>query len=423
MATQSLTEYERRRLENIRRNDEMMASLKIHSRLSELSAASKRQRIEKKSYKVSPEKKPKTETPIVIRRSLRARGMPPDMAGLTNEFPEPPLKPSKEQPSSELSPRVLGPLSMRDAYRGSGSDEALVRTICKEFKLDSLIDCEEDRQNDCNDELLSNLNDEIVGICGDNVLSCSFRSGSVKVKGSVDPESFSLDPENIARVVPGKIMVVRFFPTIEMTIIAAGNKFGDVGFWDVESRNEDDDGVYLYHPHSAPVSGIVVQPFSLTKMYTSSYDGVIRMMDLEKGVFNLVYSSEDAIFSLFQQPNDPNSIYFSEGRELLNMWDVRAGKASASWSLHESRINTIDFNSANINVMATSSTDGTACLWDLRKMDMGKPRAFRVLSHKRGVQSAYFSPSGSCLATTSFDDNVGVLSGANFEDISMIPPF
>ena len=44
MASQALTEYERKRLENIRRNDEMMAALKLQSKASELSAASKRQR-------------------------------------------------------------------------------------------------------------------------------------------------------------------------------------------------------------------------------------------------------------------------------------------------------------------------------------------------------------------------------------------
>lgn len=39
-----MTEYERRRLENIRRNDEMMAALKLQSRAAELSATAKRQK-------------------------------------------------------------------------------------------------------------------------------------------------------------------------------------------------------------------------------------------------------------------------------------------------------------------------------------------------------------------------------------------
>lgn len=44
-SSQKLTEYERKRLDNIRRNDEMMAALKVHSKATELStASSKRQR-------------------------------------------------------------------------------------------------------------------------------------------------------------------------------------------------------------------------------------------------------------------------------------------------------------------------------------------------------------------------------------------
>ncbi|KAL7190942.1 hypothetical protein ACSBR2_023086 [Camellia fascicularis] len=143
-------------------------------------------------------------------------------------------------------------------------------------------------------------------------------------------------------------------------------------------------------------------------------------MDVEKEIFDLVYSSDHAIFSISQRTNDAKSLYFSEGHGVLNIWDERAGKSSASWILHEDRINTIDFNSKNTDIMATSSTDGTACIWDLRNIDADKPKCLKTVNHKRAVHSAYFSPSGSYLATTSIDDNVGLLTGANFEDITMI---
>ncbi|OMO90982.1 WD repeat-containing protein 76-like protein [Corchorus olitorius] len=43
MASQKLTEYERKRLENINRNEEMMAALKVQSKVASLAAISKRQ--------------------------------------------------------------------------------------------------------------------------------------------------------------------------------------------------------------------------------------------------------------------------------------------------------------------------------------------------------------------------------------------
>lgn len=125
-------------------------------------------------------------------------------------------------------------------------------------------------------------------------------------------------------------------------------------------------------------------------------------MDGEKEVFDLVHSCDEAIFSLSQQPNNSTSLYFGEGQGGLNVRDIRAGKSSKNWMLHEKRINTIDFCSQNPNIMATSSTDSTACIWDLRRMSAHKPETLRTVNHGRAVYSAYFSPSGSSLATTRY---------------------
>ncbi|GMP35564.1 hypothetical protein CsSME_00007949 [Camellia sinensis var. sinensis] len=229
------------------------------------------------------------------------------------------------------------------------------------------------------------------------------------VQGCVDLESMGLELENIARVMPGRVLVLRFFPSMDMKLIAVGNKFGNVGFWDFDAKNEDGDGIYLYCPYPWLVSEIVVKPFSISKVYTSCYDGFIRLMDVEKEIFDPVYSSDHAIFSISQRTNDAMSLYFSEGHGVLNMWDEREGKSLASWILHEDRINTVDFNSENTDIMETSSTDGTACIWDLRNIDANKPKCLKTVNHKRAVHSAYFSPSGSYLATARYVTFLGLV--------------
>lgn len=135
-------------------------------------------------------------------------------------------------------------------------------------------------------------------------------------------------------------------------------------------------------------------------MFSCGYDGSIRLMDVDKEMFDLAYASDDSIFSISQRPNDIKSLYFAEGQGGVHIWDERTGKSSSSWALHDSRINSIDFSSCNTNLMATGSTDGTACIWDLRKVVSDRPEALTTISHKRAVYSAYFSPSGSLLATT-----------------------
>ncbi|MFS7935272.1 putative transcription factor WD40-like family [Helianthus anomalus] len=224
MSSQRITEYERKRLENIKRNDELLASLKIKSKLADLSSSAKRHRVETKSYKLSPEKKARSETPIVIRRSLRTQGKAPDLSGLKDDFSEPTKKSTtlKSQVSPNQSPKKLEPISMRDANTCSESDETLVNkilSVCKGSGLD-----------------------------GDGERKC-------RVRVSVDLESMELAPENVARVVPNRILSVKFFPSAGLRMVVVGNKFGNLGFWNVDSDNEDGDGdgIYLYQPHPSPV--------------------------------------------------------------------------------------------------------------------------------------------------------------------------
>ncbi|CDP14277.1 unnamed protein product [Coffea canephora] len=415
MAPQKLTEYERLRLENIKRNDQILAALKIHSKLSQLSESTKRPRTQTKSYKVSPEKKHRTETPIVLRRSLRTRGVAPDSStagGLKDDFDETQSSISRKNPNSDsespLTKRAYerGPISMRDAYRTDASDRKLIEAI---------LDCSrKSRLSESNNE----LDDTIKGMEGNELLG-SLKVGR-KVWGSIDVDALKLEQNNIARVVPGRILNVRFLPTTDARIAVVGNKFGDVGFWNVDADAEDGDGIYLYHPHPAPISGIACNPFSLSKMFTSCYNGFIRLMDTERELFELVYAGDHAVFSLSQSPNDMNSLYFGEGNGQLRVWDARTGKSSSSWGLHQKRINTIDFKPQNTNIMTTSSTDGTACIWDLRKVGVNGSTALKTIRHERAVHSAYFSPSGRFLATTSADDMVGLFSGDTYQNMTMV---
>jgi WD repeat-containing protein 76 len=140
------------------------------------------------------------------------------------------------------------------------------------------------------------------------------------------------------------------------------------------------------------------------QIYTSCYDGLIRLMDAEKEIFDMVYNGENSIYALSHPKNKANCLYFAEGSGGLSVWDNRIGKCSSQWDLHESRINTIDFNPQSPHIVATSSSDGTACTWDLRSIGGPKHTALRTFTHKRSVQSAYFSPSGCSLATTRYDE-------------------
>lgn len=137
-------------------------------------------------------------------------------------------------------------------------------------------------------------------------------------------------------------------------------------------------------------------------MYSSCYDGIIRLMDVEKEVFDMIHSTDQGIFSLGSRPGYNNCLTFGDGNGNLSVFDERMGKCATSWILHEDKINSIDYNSINPHLLTTSSTDRTVCIWDVRKIVKDKPKSLKVVDYKRSVQSAYFSPSGSFVATTRY---------------------
>ncbi|GMN47173.1 hypothetical protein TIFTF001_016351 [Ficus carica] len=299
---------------------------------------------------------------------------------------------------------------MSEAYGGDqGSDRALIGAILRNSKKSEMDDSEFGRDRVCEfgefgeDENLSNLVKKVEG-------------------DSFDLCCMTVKPENVARILPDRITHIKFFPRSSSRIIVAGNKLGDVGFWNLDHRRDGgtEDGIYMYHAHSGSVSGISIHKHCLSKVYTSCNDGFIRSMDAEKEVFDLIYSSKYSICSLSQRSNDAKCLYFGDASGLLNIWDERMGKCSTRKFLHVGRINSIDFNSDNPYTLATSSSDGNVCVWDLRSIDTIKPETLNTISHKESVHSAYFSPSGKCLVSSCFDNKVGIHSGINFEETSMI---
>lgn len=234
------TEYERKRLENIRRNDEMMAALKVHAKAYLLSAATKRRRkYEKKSTK-----------PTVIRESLRTRGLTPDSAGLPAGFSDNPKRTHKARPLHKSS----APMPFDVAYEGEDS--------------------------------LAQFVDTLLGIArgtgeGNESPMVSTRSSNVVVnrdepdsprdhvnKINFDLESLSLEPHNVARVVPGRILVAKFLPCQDVKMIAAGDAHGSVGFWNLDCENdkEEDDDIYQFTPHTNVVSSLVFQQNSFSRV-------------------------------------------------------------------------------------------------------------------------------------------------------------
>ncbi|CAM0942777.1 unnamed protein product [Alopecurus aequalis] len=340
MADDCLNEYERRRQENIRRNEAMLAPLR--RKADELAAT-------RPAKPKQPNRgKPKAPTGPV-RSSGRSRGIAPD------NLP-------RDLSSTRLSP------SLASSILGAPPPE---------------VRAAED-----------------------------FDAGRDMV----------LKPVHVRKVVPYTILSMRVLPLADRTVVAGGDIMGNVGFWDVDGVSEGlegdgADGVFRYWPHKGAVSAIVAHQAAPHKIYSSSHQGEICLMDFEEENFSMVHLWDWPIHSLCQAQNSARCLYFGDVRGGLTLFDERVGKVLTTWDAHEDEINTIDFHPEKPHMLATSSKDRTACIWDVRNMKRKEPDSLKAFKFNTSALSAYFSPSGRMLALTSSSvhGTVQVFSVDDFE--------
>uniref|UniRef100_A0ACD5YUG2 Uncharacterized protein n=1 Tax=Avena sativa TaxID=4498 RepID=A0ACD5YUG2_AVESA len=348
-----LIDYERLRQENIRRNEAMLAS--VRRKADELSAAVRSAKPKRGRPKGSMNQPgKKLDTPSGPSRcSLRSAGLPPPYL-----LPDP----QSTHLSSSLASSILGAASPPPAEAETRADD--------------------------------------------------FHAGKELV----------LKPAHVRRVIKSTLKSMQVLPLVDRTVVAAGNKLGNIGFWDVDAVSEDQDGggtgnVFLYRPHRSPVAAIVAHQAAPQKIYSCSYKGEICLMDFEKENFNMVHLWDSPVYSLCQAQNCVRCLYFGDENGGLTLFDERVGKVSTTWDVHDERINSIEFHPENTHMLATSSTDQTACIWDVRSMKTKEPDSLKVFELHGHAQSAYFSPSGRMLAITSscLGGTVRVFSMDDFE--------
>ena len=130
-------------------------------------------------------------------------------------------------------------------------------------------------------------------------------------------DALSLDNEDmVAKVTPNRIYSVAVHPSKNHLVVCAGDKNGYVGLWNVNHHNSSAataaatatatdattehaatasdgrnamDGVYLFRPHTGPVS-MLNWIKGGAGMISSSYDGTVRYFDVEHERFDQVFA-------------------------------------------------------------------------------------------------------------------------------------
>ncbi|KAL9546761.1 hypothetical protein MBANPS3_006507 [Mucor bainieri] len=359
-----LSEYEKKRLENIRANEALLNGLDLPT------LSVKKESTGKPLRKHTPKPTPK-QPQVPTRSSARIRGKEPDMSN--TDYKEPTFKKPRYETmdtnnlSEEDKKRFLGVL--KETIEMPNTKPAVKKEHApKELKSYESLE-----------KALGEL---------------EIRHEWATVK-----------------VTPSRITHCLFHPSSTNMLAIATDKEGHIGFWDVNGKEEDGEPVaYVHKPHRRTITDAQFNPVDNTKLLSSSYDGFIKTFDMTTAQFsNVDLGSNQYPITGFDMAQDGRSIWFSTSDGELGFVDTRArGKEAVIHELKDRKVGAVHLNPVHQHLAALSSNDRTSSIWDLRMWNKRHPTTepLQSIEHGFSVTSSYWSPQGDMLATTSYDSYI-----------------
>mmetsp|Transcript_4061 Transcript_4061/g.8735 ORF Transcript_4061/g.8735 Transcript_4061/m.8735 type:complete len:504 (+) Transcript_4061:155-1666(+) len=209
----------------------------------------------------------------------------------------------------------------------------------------------------------------------------------------------ALECQGSEKVVQSRGYAVAFHP--KLPILCAGDRDGQLGLLKIhedaaiELQEED---IVQFKPH---VSTINVVEYADTSLFTASYDGTARKMDLgAPGRFELLYKSDEEHgwlqhAEITHQGNNL-VIGFSDG--YVMSIDARApteSKPAWSFQAHDKKTQTVSLDHTG-NFLCTSSLDRSIRLWDVRKASSSRkpPSPICTFEDRYSINSCKFNATG-----------------------------
>ena len=108
----------------------------------------------------------------------------------------------------------------------------------------------------------------------------------------------------------------------------------EFGLWAVGS-NAGQAGVFSARPHNATCIDVKFNPVDPSKIYTSSYDGRIMVLDANQTKFNEMYHGDISFYEM-ELKNDMSTMFAAREDGGVTQFDLRSNsKVVNEWDLHE----------------------------------------------------------------------------------------
>ncbi|NXP79127.1 WDR76 protein, partial [Ramphastos sulfuratus] len=356
-----LSAYERKRLKNITENAKFFAALQLHETAARLQRiATKKQ----SSVTKSRAKPKKAEEEPVRRRSMRLQRVEPTGIAMPEVF---------TQPIAEEYPQVpAGPLPMLP----------------------------EDQMGD------SKLSEDLLAVwmsISEVIVVTKVLMVLCRYKDSLN--SMVLSEENIRKVVKSRVCSMAIHPSESILFLAAGDKTGQIGLWNVDCRSEE--GTHSFIPHNDAVSCMHFSPCNPAHLLSLSSEA-LRCGDVTRAVFDEIYRGEEMSSFDFLEGGASTAVVGQWNGDIV-MVDRRTPGTSAELSadIGFRRTRTVHVHPVHKQYfMAAGSVD--VAVYDVRYLKTSKNKPVSSLQgHTKSVASAYFSPvTGHKVVTVCADDKL-----------------
>lgn len=216
-----------------------------------------------------------------------------------------------------------------------------------------------------------------------------------------------------------RITCLEWHPTHPSTL-AVGSKGGDIYLWNFEDPAKK---CFIQGRGAGDfIGGMKFCPTDLSKVYTSSGEGILSLHSFEGLPSTIVSRTADC-------GHEQHNVCFwyccldlSVSRQMLATGDnvgnlvllSMDGQKILEEKLHKAKVTHAEFNPRCDWLLATSSVDHTVKLWDLRSIK-DKNSFLHCLPHEKAVNAAYFNPLDCTkLLTTDQYDQIRVYASSDW---------
>ncbi|KAK9755759.1 hypothetical protein RND81_01G048400 [Saponaria officinalis] len=212
-----------------------------------------------------------------------------------------------------------------------------------------------------------------------------------------------------------RVTCLEFHPTND-NILLSGDKKGQLGVWDFDKVSEK---MVYGNIHSCLLNSMRFSTVNDGTVFGASSDGTVSCTDLETGISESLLdlnpggwqgpSSWKMLYGL-DIHSEKGLILVADSSGFLYMLDSRTRKqVGEAVLIHKkgSKVVGLHCNPVQPDILLSCGNDHFARLWDMRRLEAGS--SLGDLSHRRVVNSAYFSPhTGSKILTTAQDNRIRV---------------